>query len=108
MEIKDLIKVFKQLLPIYKDAYLKKLLPMNLSGGLCFASYYYADYILDDVMNKYTGYYSNLIVSKNESGMIVFLFPKPESSKDLKSRIDFMESEIKDLKRLLKQGYTHV
>lgn len=45
---------------------------------------------------------------KNYLGCDAYLFPRPQTGKDLKSRIDFMESEIKDLKKLLKKGYTHV
>jgi len=100
MKIKDLIKVFEQLLPIYKKGLLDGCIPFGLSCGICFASDRYTNFSLYPVFIK--GYYKKLV---NVDGL---LFPYPLTAKDLKSRIDFMESEIKDLKRLLKKGYTHV
>lgn len=102
MKIKKLISVFERLLPIYKEAFegdwsWDKLCKNRLNCGICMAS----DYELLSVFTTYDGYYYNLT-----RGSVLFRYP--DSGKDLKSRIDFMESEIKDLKRLIKKGYTHV
>jgi len=112
MKIKDLIKVFEQLLPIYKKAYKEDwvnsiLLNKHLNFGICTAADENLGINIFDVMSVRTGYYKNYIkVDFYRSPC--FLFPLPKTGKDLKSRIDFMESEIVDLKRLLKKGFTHV
>lgn len=99
MEITKLISVFERLLPLYKEALeLKSLWDTDFWAGICMAS--------EDQINEYgirslfgeRGYYRNL------TGSDGYLFP----CGDLQSRIHFMESEIKDLKRLIKKGYTHV
>jgi len=113
MKIKDLIKVFEQLLPIYKKACkcnwdYDKLYSKELHFGLCNSSYELLNVQIISVMSEKNGYYKNFLGGTNWMGEFVYLFPKPKTGKDLKSRIDFMEAEIKDLKRLLKKGYTHV
>jgi len=108
MKITRLIKVYEKLLPIYKKAYeedldMVPLIRNGIGSGLCFASIYHCGVGVHQLMSKWTnGYYKNYI---NSSG---YLFRPPKTGKDLKTRIDFMESEIKSLKRLIKKGYTHV
>jgi len=109
MKIKDLIKVFEQLLPIYKKAYKENVTNsiLNCRGlefGLCNASDRHLGIDIYEVISRY---YKNYITVDfyNEP---TFLFERPKTGKGLKPRIDFMESEIKDLKRLLKKGFTHV
>jgi hypothetical protein len=103
MKITELISVFKHLLPIYKEAYEKDLdknfYDQMLSFGICNAGFY----LVGDnrLYTVFKDYYVNLTKGR-------YLYPLPSTNKDLKPRIDFMESEIKDLKRLLKKGYTHV
>ena len=106
MKITRLIEIFEQLLLIYKKGYKEKycfqmMVNNNIDIGMCCASYYgLGDASLYSVFCK--GYYKNLLKSNG------YLFPEPKNYKDLKPRIDFMKSEIKSLKNLLKQGYTHV
>lgn len=104
MEITELISVYERLLPIYKKAYEKNLrywdLYFNhLGRGICHASLNILGIKTFPTIKRY---YKKYLDKKG------FLFPPPKTGKDLKSRIDFMESEIKDLKRLIKKGYTHV
>lgn len=105
MKIEKLISVYERLLPIYREAYKSKSLSGIVDSGLCFAVLATigseAFYEFGTVMQG-DGYYKKLI---NRNG---YLFPKPKTYKGLKPRIDFMESEIKSLKRLIKKGYTHV
>ena len=109
MKITRLIEIFEQLLPIYEKGYNKKYCAVKMSNnyldfGICCASLYNG--ITDRFELRYlfdnNGYYGLITNSKG------FLFPLPDNYKDLKHRIDFMKSEIKSLKKLLKQGYTHV
>lgn len=101
MKITELISIFKKLLPLYKEAYndnwsWTQLYEHNLNCGICLASRYALLEIFID------GYYRNLVNRDNK------LFRYPNKGKDLKSRIDFMEYEIKSLKKLQKKGYTHI
>jgi hypothetical protein len=105
MKIQQLIKIFEQLLPIYKKAYeedwdKRKLDIEEIDCGICWS----ADVLLKntDVYDVFETYYKNIIIDGG------YLYNLPSSGKDLKSRIDFMESEIIDLNKLLKKGYTHV
>lgn len=104
MKIEELISVFERLLPIYKEAYENnygyvKMSEKHLWYGLCLASKQSLDV---DITNVMYGYYKNLL------SWGCYLFKPPSTGKNVKPRIDFMESEIKSLKRLLKKGYTHV
>lgn len=116
MKITKLISVFEKLLPAYKIAYKKNvdhdtLINLHLHQGLCFAADNIFNADLIGVMDYEYGYYKNYIKVKGRgffSSYPMYLFPKPTKGKDLKTRIDFMESEIKSLKRLQKIGFTHV
>lgn len=104
MEITKLISVYERLLPVYKKAYEENWDYLDLKSsylvcGICGAS----NNILGiDLFDLFVDYYYDLV---DKDG---YLFPRHQKGRDLKSRIDFMESEIKDLKKLLKKGYTHV
>lgn len=103
MEITKLISVYERLLPIYKKAYeencsYSELWDNYLCYGICCASWRK----LGIALNCFSDYYWDLLSADG------YLFPTASTGKDLKSRIDFMESEIKDLKKLIKKGYTHV
>lgn len=107
MEIQKLIEIFKLLLPIYEKGYNENykfvnLINHHLYKGICNASYEQLDYSLFWPFSS-SGYYRNYIKKYNG-----YIFPKPKTGKDLKSRINFMKSEIKSLNKLLKEGYTHV
>lgn len=109
MKIERLIQIFEQLLPIYEKAYKEKweyhyLKEEELNTGLCKAAYknnitndYYE---LNDLFDS--GYYQKI------TRITGYILPWSKTWRDLKPRIDFMKSEIKDLKKLLKQGYTDV
>jgi len=102
MKITKLIEVFEKLLPIYKGCKINKYgLPndIRLVYGLCHAS---KNITGVDISGAMKGYYRNLL------NYGAYLFPPAYYGTDMKMRIDFMESEIKDLKRLLKKGYTHI
>lgn len=103
MKIDELISVFERLLPIYEKAYKSKYPPQKMDKlgidlGLCFAALRIMNVDIYQTMDEY---YSNCMKSTS-------LFPYPKDYKGLKTRIDFMKSEIKSLKRLQKRGYTHV
>lgn len=109
MKIERLIQIFEQLLPIYEKGYKEKysrffLYENNLEFGLCYTVFYTQE--INDKNEFFSlfrnGYYSSM--EKTDG----YMYPKPKTWQDLKPRIDFMKSEIKDLKKLLKQGYTHV
>lgn len=107
VEIKKLIGVFEKLLPLYIEQHQRKILVHPFHVGLCLAaigSLSVDDFdLIGSTMDRYEGgYYINIINSKG------LLFPAPKRYSDLKVRIDFMKSEIKSLKRLMKKGYTHV
>lgn len=111
MKIERLIQIFEQLLPIYEKGYKEKYNNLqitfnHLQNGMCYAAE--KNKIIVSWVDFYgifcnnNAYYSNIRTDKH------YLFPTPETWQDLKPRIDFMKSEIKELKRLLKKGYTHV
>lgn len=115
MKIERLIEIYTQLLPIYEKGYKEKhdrqeIITNKLDEGLCWAAR------KNNITTRYKeladlfdfGYYEKTTSNTVFSRYTGYLFPKPETWQDLKTRIDFMKSEIKDLKRLLKQGYTHV
>lgn len=105
MKITKLIKAYEKLIPIYKQAYnqnlnSRELYHIGLNCGIC-SAYSHHFYELG-MYSVFETYYKNIVDNDR------FLYPMPQTGKDLKSRIDFMESEIKDLNKLLKRGYTHV
>lgn len=106
MEIKKLIWVFEQLIPIYQKAVDEnwgyfKIKKNNLSYGICWASYFLLkEYIDADILRYYKNYLTNR-----------YLFDKAKRNNyknPIKKRLDFMKSEIPQLKKLIKQGYTHL
>jgi len=104
MKITELISVFERLLPIYEKAYKENLNFMDLqylclNYGLCASAKKHCNIEIYDVIYDY--YHKTYSFG-------TYLFRLPKKSKDLKPRIDFMKSEIKDLKRLIKLGYTHI
>ena len=109
MKITRLIEIFEQLLPIYEKGYKemygrREIIISFLDEGVCWAAR------KNNITTRYReladlfefGYYQKITSNTG------YIFPKPDTWQDLKPRIDFMKSEIKDLKKLLKQGYTHV
>lgn len=103
--IKQLIKDFENLLKVYQEAYDSKannLFLLGIHHGLCFANIRHGgkiDFYI--TIFRVYGYYSELLDGFE-------LFPYPKNYKQLLPRINFLKSEIIDLKKLLKKGYTHV
>jgi len=103
MKIKKLIKEFEKLLPKYEMAFKNnysyvRLTYDNLHRGICFAIN------IPDIYGLFgTGGYYEKLKSNN-----LYLFPTPDEGRDLKTRIDFLKSEIINLNKLLKNGYTDV
>lgn len=107
MKITKLISVYEKLIPKYKQMYrdYDKYEQLNVwfCGGLCLSSIIECGIKLGYVFRE-DGYYGKII--DNETG---YLFPPNFMGKRyIKNRLNFMESEIIDLKRLMKKGYTHV
>lgn len=97
MKITQLIEIFERLLPIYEKGLVKE--DKSLRYGLCGAyNDNFNDYILYVTVFTNRGYYKNYL------GFDSMLFPIGK----IQPRIDFMKSEIKNLKKLLKKGYTDV
>jgi|688.fasta_scaffold2219787_1 hypothetical protein len=107
MEIKELISAFEQVIPIYQTAVnenwdYEKLKTKSLQYGICCAVIDLLDIDIYDVVGRYYENYKN---TRN------YLFDEPSSSnptEPLQQRLDFMKSEIPLLKKLIKQGYTHL
>ncbi len=103
MKITELIKIFEQLLPVYKKGLV--IYNQNFNLGLCSAylkefnslALYDSD-IFDD-----NGYYKNYM-KHYKNNWYENLFEEGE----IKPRIDFMKQQIIELNNLLKQGYTHI
>lgn len=97
MKITQLIEIFERLLPIYKRGLVKK--DYSLRLGLCRAYFEnFEDNTLYFTIFDSKGYYENYIRGNG------YLFREGQ----IQPRIDFMKSEIKNLKKLLKEGYTDV
>mgnify|MGYP001434296421 CR=1 FL=1 len=96
MKIKKLIKVFETLLPIYEN------IPYTLiHNGLCYnAKVYCGTTDLYDIFCR-RGYYGNFV----KCCCLPFYFDR---TKGTPYRIEFMKNEIKELKKLLKEGYTDI
>lgn len=119
MKIKSLIKIFETALEKYEKAYqqdklsLGQLSDIGLGLGICLASGEF--YKLCKV---FFTYYKNFLTN----GCYLYKTPYDISVKKrlmydtktkqyhpcLKQRIDFLKTEVKDLKSLLKKGYTDV
>lgn len=112
MKIKELIQIFNKLIPLYKRAIdnewdYNDLSIHNLFDGICLAAEHNLHVDLEEVMN---GYYKNYL-TYNE----IYLFePVRNWNNDninlgaLQSRLKFMQSEIVELNKLMRKGYTHV
>ena len=57
------------------------------------------------LVNTFNNYYANYILN----GYLYDMYIETKSiKKSIIPRLNFMKSEVKELKKLLKQGYTHV
>ena len=107
MKIKKLIEAFELAIPTYQKAvdekwdYQKITINRMEFGICCFLRTNYNIHIGTCFNKYYINYiYFNYIY-------IPFIFCK-NINKSIKPRLQFMKKEVKDLKKLLKQGYTHV
>ena len=107
MEIKKLIEDFELAIPTYQRCVdekwnKEKIIKHNIHLGIC--HYLYCIYDVN-IVESLTCYYKNYM----KSYYLFKVYVQYNSiAKCIKPRLDFMKSEVKDLKRLLKQGYTHV
>lgn len=109
MKIKELIKCFQQLIPQYETILLTKNYDLNdisnkhFANGICRAAIWKSDHSLGNVFDRYKGYYKNYI------DIYGYLIGSSAGTMEgIRFRFKFIKSEVKELKKLLKQGYTHV
>ena len=107
MKIEKLIWVFEQLIPIYKQAIdgkwgYGKLQEENLCCGICWASKEVLGIDIYKTINNYYTHYLNCRLNLFEQPNKVYI------KIPLQKRLDFMKSEIPQLKKLIKLGYTHI
>lgn len=106
MEIKKLIEAFELAIPTYQKAvdekWSEKEIYFNeMDLGICWHLSCKGICVYD----VFKDYYMRLL----KDGDLFSYYSETKSIyKSIKPRLDFMKSEVKDLKRLLKQGYTHV
>lgn len=106
MKIKKLIWVFEQLIPVYQKAVDEKwnfdrLCKEDLDIGICWASY---KRLKEGIYIHIERYYE-----KYTKGGYLFKEPlRNNYKKPIRQRLDFMKSEIPQLKKLIKKGYTHI
>lgn len=109
MKIEIVIKAFEDIVPFYEKAIKEKwdddkIWKNNLESGICLALRTYLKYDVYS-FNIFTkkGYYKNYT---NDDG---YLFePILRNKESLHQRLKFLKTEIKDLKRLQKLGYTDI
>lgn len=108
--IEKLIEVFEKAIPLYQKAVdenwkITKLNEMHMNFGIC--NYVIRKY-KTDIYYVFDSYY------KNYTSNVGFLFNAPYFYRKniiencIKPRLEFMKSEVIELKKLMKKGYTHV
>lgn len=111
MQITTVITIFEAALKVYKQAVKEKwtyykCATNNINRGLCcYSSNTYNIWNLYGLFEKKEGYYKNFI---NKEGYIASYITINNVIKPLQKRIDFLQEQIPELKKLLKQGYTEV
>lgn len=110
MEIEKLIEAFQLAIPTYQKAVDEKwdwykISKNDMERGLCLYMQKYNKYN-KSIKYVFAEYYINYLNKYS------YLFPiyirKYSISESIKPRLDFMKREVKDLKKLMKKGYTHV
>ncbi len=125
VEIKKVIELFEKALSVYEKALSNKTLSYatieesKLNWGICHIIKNVLDYKFNcDYLFSFSGYYKNYLRADN------FIFKIPHDTRwihglsyvkettiyheSLKFRRDFLKTEIKELNKLIKQGYTHI
>lgn len=107
--IETLIKVFQEAIPVYQKAVNENWSYSSLSfnyleKGIC---YFSGSNFNIRIVEPFKRYYANYI---NESYYLfnIALCSTNEIEESIKPRLEFMKSEIIELKKLLKRGYTHI
>lgn len=119
MKIKKLIQIFEELIPEYQKAVdenwdYHELVKNNMESGICMK----ANHMNYDIYQVIEDYYHNLFIGcytdtlfytanhlrqyKTGDGDINYI------KSCIKPRLKFLKDEVKDLNRLLKEGYTHI
>lgn len=114
MKIEKLIQIFENCIPTYQKCVdenwdYNKIAKRNLHSGLClFVGKRGCRKEYKDISKVFKTYYRNFLRNN-------FLFPSALSfyNKDeirfcIKPRLKFLKQQVKELKKLQKQGYTHV
>lgn len=105
MKIEKLIEAFELAIPTYQQAVdenwnLKKLLNMKMHFGIC----HFVDRTFNmPIYEVFDTYYKNYVDSL---GFLYDVTYFNSEISNINQRLNFMKNEVKDLKRLLKQGYT--
>lgn len=112
MKIKKLIEAFELAIPTYQQAVdekwdYRKLAIRDMEKGLCF---YMVNQLDIYISNAIWGYYEHFLDSRGYLFSVSNSFQTAEENikEAILPRLNFMKSEVKDLKRLMKKGYTHV
>jgi hypothetical protein len=110
--IKKLIEVFEKAIPVYQKAVdekwnYDKLRFEDIEVGLCF---YFNKKLNVDIAYVMNNYYINYIDRSVYLFNLAYRFKTTQENINncILPRLQFMKSEVKDLKKLLKKGYTHI
>ena len=125
VEIKKVIELFEKALPVYEKALskktisLKKLVELGIHKGIC-ALFYWEPKPFRIALSTFSirGYYKNYLTGNylyitpedifDRNPYSTRLTKKKEYHESLEFRRDFLRTEIKELNKLIKQGYTHI
>jgi len=106
--IETLIEVFEKAIPVYQKAVdenwsCKKLDEFDIDDGICAFSKLQLDIGIYDVINRY---YKNYL--KRGYLFPISLYVSKPITESIKPRLDFMKSEVIELRKLMGKGYTHI
>jgi hypothetical protein len=114
MKIENLIRIFEKCIPIYQKAVdekwnYDKIEKHNLKNGLCYFILN-TQYILINYLFNVDSYYKNFLNSENYicKSCFHYYLDNKFSRKPLIYRLEFLKQQVKELKKLQKQGYTDV
>ena len=116
MKIENLIRIFEKCIPIYQKAVdekwsFKRLWKNQLMDGICSYCYFI---LLLETKNVFKTYYKNFT---DKRGLLFETVIDLESSiidkeevlkRAILPRLEFLKQQVKELKKLQKQGYTDV
>ena len=113
MKINKLINVFNKLIPVYRQAVDEKLKNPLLYDGICNASIWILSIDVSEVFKTYYKNYISKTTHANQDGSYqrkdTLSCPYGVRTRNaMQFRLEFMKQEVKELKLLKKQGYTHL